>query len=167
MIKSIDAALTLLPPKIANTARKSARLLLVTFALQESEGKYRRQHGNGPARSLLQGELGGGLVHGVRTHSATRAAAASLYFARSVPANDRAIWNAIEHDDVLAFGLGRLLLYSDPLPLPDVGDVEKAWRLYLRTWRPGAYTRGTDDEKADLRKKFGENYKCAQQQLGL
>lgn len=170
MVKAINAALTLLPAKMRSD---TARLLLVAIALQESEGKYRRQLvGNpprptGPAKSLWQGEIGGGMVHGVRTHAATRKVAAALYKARGVEANDRDIWNAIEHDDVLAAGLARLLLYSDPLALPDVGDVEKAWRTYLRTWRPGAHTRGSDAQKAALRKKFGENYKCAMQQLGL
>lgn len=170
MILAINDALTLLPAKMTSDA---ARLMLVAIALQESAGKHRRQLvGNpprptGPAKSLWQGEQGGGMVHGVRTHAATRAAAAALYKARGVPANDRAIWDAIEHDDVLAAGLARLLLYSDPQRLPAVGDAEGAWLLYLRTWRPGAYTRGDSKQREGLRKKFMENYKCAQQQLGL
>lgn len=165
MKQAIDEALALLPSRIGMASAQSARIILATIALQESEGKYRRQHGNGPARSLWQGELGGGMVHGVRTHAATRDAAAGLYKVRGVEPNDRAIWNAIEKDDVLAAGLARLLLYSDPLALPDVGKIDEAWKLYLRTWRPGAYTRGTEAYKEQLRKKFAENYKCAQQLL--
>lgn len=77
------------------------------------------------------------MVAGVRTHAATRALAAELYAERGVVPNDAAIWNAIEHDDVLAAGLARLLLFSDPRPLPDVDNETGAWALYLRTWRPG------------------------------
>ena len=28
-------------------------------------------------------------------------------------------------------------LWTDPKALPPVGDVDAAWALYLRTWRPG------------------------------
>lgn len=70
-------------------------------------------------------------------HTATSTAAAALYQARGVPARDAAIWDAIENDDVLAAGLARLLLWSDPGRLPAVGDADAAWALYLRTWRPG------------------------------
>jgi len=77
------------------------------------------------------------MVHGVRLHPATSAAAARLYQARGVQARDVAIWDAIEHDDVLAAGLARLLLWSDSGRLPAVGDADAAWSLYLRTWRPG------------------------------
>ena len=40
-------------------------------------------------------------------------------------------------DDILAAGFARLLLWSDPQPLPAIGDQQAAWQLYLRTWRPG------------------------------
>ncbi len=99
------------------------------------------------------------MVHGVRTHSATRTLAAALYTAHNVPATDAAIWNAIEHCDVLAAGLARLLLYSDPHPLPALGDAEGAWALYLRTWRPGAYTRGTPSARSGLHAKFIASYR--------
>lgn len=167
---AISQAFDLLPE---NMRKDNARVLVHAIALQESAGIHRRQlvgsppRPTGPAKSLWQGEIGGGMVHGVRTHAATRKHAAKLYEARGVEASDRAIWDAIENDDVLAAGLARLLLYSDPLPLPDVGDVERAWKTYLRTWRPGAYTRGTDAQKAALRKKWGENYACARQSSGL
>lgn len=136
--RAIDPALRLLPPKMDSLP---ARIQLLTTGLQESRFLYRRQIVNGkptgPAKSFLQGERGGGLVHGVRTHPATKDLAAVLYEARQVKPTDLAIWNAIENDDVLAFGLGRLLLYSDPQKLPALGDWQGAWRLYLRTWRPG------------------------------
>ncbi|CAB3663310.1 Uncharacterised protein [Achromobacter denitrificans] len=158
---AIDPALALLPPRMDTPA---ARIMLLATGLQESKFKDRRQLvGNpprpvGPAKSLWQAELGGGMVHGVRLHVATRATAAHLYQARGVPARDAAIWDAIEHDDVLAAGLARLLLWSDPGRLPAVGDTEGAWALYLRTWRPGAYARGTPTQRAELRAKWAGNH---------
>ena len=84
--------------------------------------------------------------------------ARGLCAVRGVPAQPRAVWEAIEHDDVLAAGLARLLLFTDPARLPGLGDEEGAWQLYLRTWRPGAFTRGTAAKRAELRQKWAKNY---------
>lgn len=138
--KGIDPALELLP---SNMNTPAARVMLLAIGLQESRFEHRRQLlGNpprptGPAKSFWQAEQGGGMVHGVRLHAATCAAAAALYQARGVPAHDADIWNSIETDDVLAAGLARLLLWSDPGRLPAVGDSDGAWTMYTRTWRPG------------------------------
>ncbi len=40
--------------------------------------------------------------------------------------------------DVLSACMARLLLWTDPSPLPAVGDVNHAWDFYQRNWRPGA-----------------------------
>lgn len=71
------------------------------------------------------------------THPATMPHARALCAARGVEWAATRIWDALQHDDVLAAGLARLLLYSDPGPLPRVSDEAGAWALYLRTWRPG------------------------------
>jgi len=47
------------------------------------------------------------------------------------------------------------------LPLPEVGVEEDSWALYLRTWRPGAYARGTSVQRAELRAKWRRNYALA------
>lgn len=60
-----------------------------------------------------------------------------------VPFNATAIWNAIETDDVLAAIAARLLLFTDPKRLPEVGDENGAWNLYTRVWRPGKPHRAT------------------------
>ncbi|EHK66011.1 hypothetical protein [Achromobacter arsenitoxydans] len=165
---AINPALALLP---ANMDTPEARIMLLAIGLQESRFEHRRQMvGNpprptGPAKSFWQGEQGGGMVHGVRLHAATSAAAARLYQARGVQARDAAIWDAIEHDDVLAAGLARLLLWSDPGRLPAVGDEQGAWALYLRTWRPGAYERGSLAQRAELRAKWGRNYALAMDEV--
>lgn len=130
---------------------KEATVMLLAIGLQESRFVHRRQlvgsppQPTGPAKSFWQAEQGGGMVHGVRRHVATARMAAELCKARNVSPNDRAVWDAIENDDVLAAGLARLLLWSDPLKLPALGDADGAWNLYVRTWRPGKPHRGTWD----------------------
>ncbi|WP_312903872.1 hypothetical protein [Stutzerimonas nitrititolerans] len=156
--RAIAPALALLPARMNSP---QAEIMLLAIGLQESEFTHRRQMGNGPARSFWQGERGGGMVAGVRTHETTEKHAALLYCTRSVEPNNEAIWKAIEHDDVLAAGLARLLLWSDPLPLPETHEVDEAFDLYLRTWRPGAYTRGTEEERAKLETKWRRNFAAA------
>lgn len=161
---AIDPAFALLPPELDT---KEARVETLAIALQESELTARRQlvgrppRPTGPAKSFWQGEEGGGMVAGVRTHPATKNLAAKLYAARGVAPNNRAIWNAIENDDVLAAGLARLLLYSDPKRLPALGKEQEAFDYYLRTWRPGAWTNGTAAKRAELRQKWSSNYRKA------
>lgn len=145
---AIHEGLSLLPGSM-RTDR--ALVMLLAIGLQESRFTARRQlvgsppRPVGPAKSYWQGEQGGGMVAGVRTHKGTRDYAAKIYAARGVQPTNRAIWDAIENDDVLAAALARLLLYSDPKPLPAVGDVHGAWDLYMRTWRPGKPHRATWD----------------------
>lgn len=143
----IDPALKLLPPRMDSLP---ARIQLLATGLQESGFAHRRQISadgtpTGPARSFWMGEKGGGLVHGVRLHPATKDLAAALYQARQVKPNDLAIWNAIENDDVLAAGLARLLIYTDPYSLPAMGHSQAAWELYARVWKPGRPRRETWD----------------------
>lgn len=161
IIPALDAALALLPSGLDTPA---ARVLLLAIGLQESGFEHRRQFVGkpprpiGPAKSFWQAEIGGGMVRGVRLHPTTAGAVRALCRARGVLADDAAIWNAIEHDDVLAAGLARLLLWSDPQPLPAMGDVDGAWALYLRTWRPGAWSRGDAAARTELRARWGRSY---------
>lgn len=148
MRTGILPAYRLLP---ANMKSTRATVMLLAIGLQESRFIARRQLVGsppkpvGPAKSFWQGEQGGGMVAGVRTHAATRDAAARLYRERNVQPTNSAIWNAIENDDVLAAGLARLLLWSDPKALPALEDAQGAWDLYIRTWRPGQPHRETWD----------------------
>lgn len=142
--RAINPALALLPPKMDSA---QARVQLIAIGLQESRFVYRRQIVNGqpigPAKSFWQAEKGGGMVKGVRTHPGTRELAAHVYAARGVRRLDSSIWDAIEHDDVLAAALARLLLYTDPYKLPALGHEQEAWELYVRTWKPGRPRRDT------------------------
>lgn len=145
--EAIKQALELLPEKMDSTA---ARVMLVAIGLQESRFAARRQLvGNpprptGPAAGFWQFEKGGG-VKGVLNHKAARVLAAKVCAARGVKPETSAVWGALQHDDVLAAAFARLLLYSDPKPLPHVGDAQGAWDLYIRTWRPGKPHRQTWD----------------------
>lgn len=90
----------------------------------------------GPALGLGQFERGGG-VHGVLNHAASRASALAACAARGIDPSPRDVWLALEHDDVLAAIFVRLLLWTDPKPLPPIGHMWEAYSYYLRNWRPG------------------------------
>lgn len=116
-----------------------ARRIALAIAGLESRCYHRRQLNNGPARGLWQFERGGG-VAGVLRHHSTRGHIVGPLAKRGLPAPDAfgaayPVWEAIERDDTLAAIFARLLLFSDPAPLPDESGA--AYALYLRTWRPG------------------------------
>ncbi len=111
MDDALRPAMALLPARMNTPA---ADCMLLAIGLQESRFVHRRQIG-GPSRDHL----------------------ATLCKARSVAGDPDAIYAALEYDDVLAAGVARLLLWTDPKALPPVGDTQAAWALYLRTWRPG------------------------------
>lgn len=130
---AIEPALLLLPAKMCSP---QATVMLLSIGLQESRFTHRRQI-KGPARSFWQAEQGGGMVHGVLRHPLTRILAVKVCDARGVKPVDEQVYAAIEHDDVLAAALARLLLWTDPGKLPAIGDERGALDLYLRQWRPG------------------------------
>jgi len=129
---AIAPALALLPARFTSAP---AEVMLLAIGLQESRFAHRRQVG-GPARGFWQFEQGGG-VRGVLRHIATAGHARVLCEARHVAPTESAVYAALEHDDVLAAGFARLLLWSDAAPLPALGQSDHAWGLYARTWRPG------------------------------
>jgi hypothetical protein len=136
---AINPALARLPGQMDSPA---ARALLLATALQESRLEHRRQLGNGPARGFWQFEQGSrvsrGGVWGVYLHPASAPLLRELCARRHVACDPAEIWRAIEFDDILAAGVARLLIYTDPRPLPGLDDVDGAWELYAkRCWRPG------------------------------
>lgn len=135
----IRPALQLLPGRMTSP---QAEVMLLAIALQEARLRHRRQI-RGPARGLWQFETGG--VLGVLRHPSSRAHAAALCDARGVQAQTAEVYARLEHDDVLAAGIARLLLWTDPQPLPKLGAAQEAWDLYIRTWRPGKPHRHTWD----------------------
>jgi hypothetical protein len=136
-VTGINPALALLPPSMDSPA---ARVMLLTICGQEADCRHRVQviagGARGPAHGLLQFEKGGG-VRGVMEHAASKAFAKSMCDRLGIAFDRETIWNAIEYQDALAFGFGRLLLFTDAKPLPVIADPAGAWAYYLRNWRPG------------------------------
>jgi hypothetical protein len=148
----VRPALAYLP---AYTRSPRAEVMLVAIALQESGLRNRWQvvdakhpEIKGPARGLWQFERGSkasrGGVWGVFMHHATHELLRLLCRDRDCNFEPYAIWAQLEHDDVLAAAVARLLLVTDPYSLPQVEDKDAAWNLYAeRTWRPGKPHAGT------------------------
>ena len=136
---AINPALDLLP----NMASDEARVLQLAIGRQETNFAARAQIG-GPARSFWQFERNGVLA--VMHHHASAPHVFELCGKLDIPYGSNAIYNALLTDDVLGAAMARLLLWTDPRPLPAIGDKTGAWDLYERTWRPGkpAYSRWGD-----------------------
>ena len=147
VLSAIDAALGLLPREMDTL---EARVMLLAIGLQESRFQHRRQlikKGGellplGPATGYWQFERGGG-CRGIVDHPSSRYWAYRICSTREVAFTATAIWRALELDDVLAAAAARLLLFTDPRRLPELGDEKGGWNLYLRAWRPGKPHRDT------------------------
>lgn len=113
----------------------SPRADLIGLAIggQESGYRTRVQMGGGPARSFWQFERGG--VRGVLTHPASRDAAAAACTELGILPTVDVVYDAMATNDMLGAVLARLLLWTDPGPLPL--DRDGAYVFYLRLWRPG------------------------------
>lgn len=154
---AIEPALLLLPAKMCSP---QAEVMLLAIGLQESRLVHQRQI-KGPARGLWQFEQGGGTA-GVLRHPLTANLAHQVCIARGVDPSPAAVQIALAGtDDVIDAAFARLLLWTDPARLPLERDTEGAWQLYLRTWRPGAHARGNQEQKDELRGKWGRNYAAA------
>lgn len=137
---AIVPALALLPTRMRD---QRAVVMMIAIGLQESRLIHRRQIG-GPARGLFQFERGGG-VRGVLNHNSTRELSRSICTGMMGTDELNAVYDELEFSDQLAAVFCRLLLWTDPKSLPAIGDVQGAWDLYIRTWRPGKPHRGTWD----------------------
>ena len=142
---AIAPALVLLPQAMSTPA---AWQMMIAISLQEARGTQRVQivngGGRGPARGLWQFERPGGVL-GVLNHKASRHHAWKVCEALKVPCTSQTVWEALEHNDVLAAALARLLLWTDPAPLPHRDNAELGWQYYMRNWRPGKPHRHTWD----------------------
>lgn len=135
--RAINPALRLLPHEMTSD---TARGLLLCIGKQESDFATREQYGGGPAHGYWQFELGSessrGGVWGVYLHSASAGPLQYLCMRRRVPFDPEAIYESLLTDDILAAGVARLLIYTDPYALPT--EEDEAWTMYAdRTWRPG------------------------------
>jgi hypothetical protein len=141
LTRVIDPGLALLASHGGPPASDAARRFLLAIAQQESgpslTARYQGDPSQtpGPARGWWQFEQGGG-VRGVLTHPATRVAAKAVLDYHEVSLNEPAVWRTLEGHDEVAAALARLLIFSDPAPLPMT--AETGWAYYQRVWRPGA-----------------------------
>lgn len=138
-----------------NLNTRDARRLLVAIAWQESRIKDRAQIvggsgtaiSYGPARGFWQFEKGGGLS-GVIAHRSTQQLAVKLFKDMAIPFPQQFL--AVELNDTIACCFARMLLYTDPRPLPGGNPAwaieEQAWDYYVRNWRPGKPHRNTWSE---------------------
>lgn len=128
---AVNESYKLLPVKMDSPF---ARINQAAIGQQESGYLVRRQYGNGPAMGYWQFEEGGG-VKGVMEHKSTVELARAVCHARGIPFVRRAVWEALETDDVLAAAFCRLLMWTDSGKLP--ANEADGWAMYARTWRPG------------------------------
>lgn len=113
-----------------------AELEVLAIAGQETEWAARLQGGGGPARGFWQFETGPMSA----TAEVFRVCSPKLKFVCDeccVPFDRAHVSEALAWNDVLAAAMARLLLFTDPAPLPEVGDVQGGLALYLRKWAPG------------------------------
>lgn len=136
LVNAIDPALTLLERLCNIKPTAAARVELMAIAGQESAWLHRLQIG-GPARSFWQFEKGGG-VAGVLSHPASKPKIMLVCNELAIKCDVATVYEAMAWNDVLAACMARLLLFTDPRALPEVGKVEEGWQYYLRNWRPGA-----------------------------
>lgn len=129
MTVAIRPALSLLPQKMDTP--EAVRMLLA-IGLQESLFSNRKQI-RGPAHGFWQFEPSG--VEGVMWHHSSQEYAQGLCQILNYPFDEQTVYEAVRHNDVLAAGFARLLLWRLPDPLPTIAP--EAWAQYIEAWRPG------------------------------
>jgi hypothetical protein len=114
-----------------------ARVELLAISGIEASWSARVQGGGGPAHGLWQFE--GGPMSGtaqVMLHAPSQLGLVCEGLGLAVDRNE--LYNALIVNDRLACVLARLLLWTDPKPLPALGDEAEGWHCYVRNWHPGA-----------------------------
>jgi hypothetical protein len=153
---ALDPGLALLPAQMDTL---EARGLLLATALHESQLAHRKQV-SGPARGYFQFERSG--VHGVLYHPASRDLAAAVLVRLDygqLTRRSREVCNILEHQDVLAVVIARLLFWTLPAALPRRDQAAVAYEHYLQAWRPNA------EKAAHRRQEWAINYSVAWQFL--
>ena len=130
LLRVVEPGLSLLPGYMV---ADQARVALMAIAGQESNWAARTQGNDGPARGYWQFEPAG--VAGVATHPNTIGLLAATLSTLDLAGTSA--YAAIQYNDPLACVIARLLLWSDPEPLPAVGDASTCFDYYVRNWKPG------------------------------
>jgi len=149
----LTEGLELLPAKLDSIM---ARSLILKIVMQESGGIHRDQlerNGKntvlGPALGLGQFERGGACT-GLLRHPATKALTEHVLDHYGIEATPDAFWRALANNDGLAMAACRLNLLWLPAKLPLVDNLEEGHRQYLEAWRPGAWDRGSAEQRLSL-----------------
>lgn len=129
----IPAALDLLPGRMDSF---EARAMLIAIGLQESGFDYRHQIPVAYARGFWQFEKNGALGS-LLEDKAIASILTPVLHTLCYPPNLDQIFNAIEHNDILACVFARLLLYKVPASLPVEKESFIGWNQYLGAWHPG------------------------------
>src|ERR1044072_2654584 len=128
LLRAIEPGLSLLPGYMTSDC---AKIWLMTIAGQETNLTARKQMGGGPATGYWQFEQAG--VDAV-LRSQPKLAEAVLATCDIDASEAHA---ALQYNDPVACAFARLLLWSDPAPLPLASNAAAGYQTYLRTWRPG------------------------------
>jgi len=117
-----------------------AKAMMIAIAMQESRWDERRQIG-GTAHGFFQFEKGTsqtrGGVTGVLMHKAAGPLIKSVLDRLDYDYAPETSYEAIVHNDVLAFTYARCLLWTIPQALPKRGQAHEGWNQYIAAWRPG------------------------------
>lgn len=135
----IDTGLRVLHAFGGPASSDDTRRFVLCVAMQETELSARYQNAPDPepgeARSWWQFERAG--VNGVMTHASSQDLARTACDRLAVVFETEAVWRSLEGNSLLACMFARLLLLTDPYPIPT--NVDDAWTCYAdRLWRPGA-----------------------------
>lgn len=156
---TIPAAYSLLPAPMRSD---TATAMLLAIGLHESAFMHRKQV-NGPARGWWQFERVG--TRDVLEHPRTKDLAITVMDAlcyhwpkATIPRQAMELVEPMTHNDTLACCFARLKLWTLPMPLPDEHDAATAWLQYVKVWKPGAVTKGTDEDRIRLRAAFSHSY---------
>jgi len=139
LLEIIDDAVIYLAKNGGPLVSDEARTLLLAIALQESGPLLAARYQNapsaspGPARGFWQFEKIG--VQGVLQHKSAGAVVNGICANLEVISNTDTVWRTIEGHDRLACIVARMLLWTDPKPLPT--KPSDGWDYYVRNWRPG------------------------------
>lgn len=151
---AILPALAVLPERMNS---REAIVMMLAIGLQESRLIHRRQIPVAHARGLWQFERGGG-VRGVLNHRTTSKTSRNLCIGLIGTDKLQTVYEELEFSDTLAAIFARLLLWTDPRSLPEIGDKNGSWDLYMRTWRAGKPHRKTWDAYYKSATEFVVNY---------
>lgn len=129
--------LRLLPEKMDSP---EVRVLMVAIGLQESRFQDRYQLPGGPGRSFWHfDEIA---IARILTHPSTVAFTRQVCNFLRIKHCTSSCYISIAYNDALASVFARLNLWieenfiSDPVDLPLLGQVDKAWSYYIRVWNP-------------------------------